>query len=67
MTQNEQIKNILKIRPLTQLEAFQLGIGRLAARIQELRAEGLPISSEQVCVHKANGKLARIAKYSMGA
>ena len=67
MTQNEQIKNILKLRPLTQFEAFQLGIGRLAARINELRAEGLAISSEQVSVFKANGKLARVAKYSIGA
>ena len=67
MTQNEQIKNILKQRPLTQLEAFQLGIGRIAARIKELRDEGLSISAEKICVCKANGKLARVAKYSMVA
>ena len=44
---------------LTQLEAIRaLGCGRLAARIEELRAAGYPIRTEQV----TNGR-SRIARY----
>lgn len=66
MTQNEQVISVLKTRPLTQMQANELGIGRLAARVKDLRNQGVSIHSEKVAVFKANGKLAHVAVYSMG-
>lgn len=65
MTQNEQVIDVLKTRPLTQMQANELGIGRLAARINELRDMGFNIQSDKVAVYKANGKIAHIAVYQM--
>lgn len=49
MTQKEQVLRHLKnedtITPLTALGKY--GIGRLAARVRELREEGHPIKTEQ--------------------
>lgn len=48
---------------ITQREALRkLGVGRLAARISELRAEGYNISTEMITVHTKGGK-ARVARY----
>lgn len=65
MTQIEQVITVLKSQPLTQMQANALGISRLAARINYLRNRGVAIHSEQIAVKKANGKMARVAVYSM--
>lgn len=65
MTQIEQVITVLKSQPLTQMQANALGISRLAARIRDIRNRGIAIRSEQIAVKKANGKMARVAVYSM--
>lgn len=64
-TQCEDIAAHLKSgRTITQREAERLyGIGRLGARILELKAEGLPIESERIKVKKSNGRTALVARY----
>lgn len=65
MTQNEQVLSLLKRgRCLSALDGWKLGIGRLAARIAELRGQGLPIETRMVSVRTRHGK-ARIAVYRM--
>jgi len=51
---------------LTQLEALtQLGVGRLASRIFELKMDGYEIERKMVSVVKANGETADVAAYSV--
>ena len=53
--------------PITQLVALrELGIGRLAARIQELKVLGYRIASEPIKILKANGDRATVAEYRIG-
>jgi len=49
LSQRETVlKHLQEMGPLTPLEAmYQYGIGRLAARIRELRQDGHPIRTEQ--------------------
>ena len=63
MTQTDAIlAHLSRGESITPLEALQLyGCFRLAARVRELRKDGLTIHSEMV--KTANGK--RIARYSM--
>ena len=50
---------------ITQREATRkLGVGRLAARISDLRAEGYDIQTEMVPVRTRGGK-ARVARYTL--
>ena len=41
-----------------------LGVGRLAARVRDLRDEGYEIKSERISVQTRNGE-ARVARYSL--
>lgn len=51
---------------LTPKEAWlRYGTSRLAAVVHVLIAEGWPIDSELIPVEAANGRLARVARYSM--
>ena len=53
-------------RTLTQPEAFfELGIGRLAAVVFNLRHEGYDIATEIIPVQKKNGRIAHVARYSL--
>ena len=65
MSQNELVLNHLKeYGSLTSLEAMNLyGISRLAARISDLRARGINISSLDKEVKTRGGRTARIAVY----
>ena len=67
MTQKEWVLRQLKAgRKITALDAMQEhGVGRLAARIKDLRWQGHDIDSEMVEVTKADGSTARVAQYSM--
>ena len=50
---------------ITQREALRkLGVGRLAARISDLRAEGYNITTEIIKVHTKGGK-AHVARYTL--
>ena len=52
---------------ITQLEALQMyGIGRLAARIHELRYEGVNISKVMIEDLNRYGEVTRYAKYIYG-
>jgi hypothetical protein len=61
MTQNDLILRELKQRDLTALDAVELGIMRLAARISDLRNEGYEIETETI--KTAGG--ARVARYRL--
>lgn len=51
---------------VTQIDAInKLGIGRLAARVFEIKRKGFPVVVEMRKIKKANGEDARIAVYSM--
>ncbi len=67
MTQNQQVLEALQSgQTLTQLEALlQFGVGRLAARIQDLEDEGFRIDSQMIEVIKADGTKTHVARYSM--
>lgn len=62
MSQNDEILAALKRGPLTPLEALErFGCFRLAARIDELRQRGYPISVERAELE--NGK--KVARYRL--
>ena len=51
---------------ISQLEAItNLGIGRLAARIFDIKRKGFPVITEMREVKKANGEKAHVAYYKM--
>lgn len=64
-TQYEQIINYCRNgRWITNLDAMQIGIGRLASRISELsRMPNVKVDRESRTVIKANGSKARITAY----
>lgn len=54
-------------RTLTQVEALATyGIGRLAARVGELRDAGHDVRTKMERVRKADGSTANIARYLLG-
>ena len=51
---------------ITQAEAFlELGVGRLPARISDIKAVGVPISRQMIKVTKKDGSNAWVARYSI--
>ena len=51
---------------ITQAEAFlELGVGRLGARIYDMRERGIPIKVQMVQVKKKDGSEAFVARYSI--
>ena len=51
---------------ITQAEAFlELGVGRLGARIFDIKGFGVPIKSEMIKVTKKDGTTAWVARYSI--
>lgn len=64
-TQNQQIIDALKSGAgLTALDAQErFGIMRLAARVNDLRADGHNIVSERVEVLNRQGELVKVARY----
>ena len=66
MNQREDILFLLKAgMELTALDAMKRGVGRLAARIEELRQQGHDITTDMRPVRKGNGKTATIAYYKL--
>jgi len=67
MTQNELVLNYMaKHGAITQrLASEQLGVSRLAARIDDLKEAGIKIKTELIHVPTRWGKKARVAKYTL--
>lgn len=67
MTQNERVLDYMKkVGPITQIEALsELGIMRLASRINDLKKQGYYIKSEMVSKKNYNGETIRFARYSL--
>lgn len=49
---------------ITDRDAYKMGIRRLAAKISDIRADGIPIKTEMRTVTNADGSKSRIAVYS---
>ena len=52
---------------ITTLQAFGIGVARLASRMFDLRAKGVPVKSEMVCVENRKGEKCRVARYWIAA
>jgi hypothetical protein len=68
MTQNERILAYIdRVGSITQREALnELGVARLASRVNDLRKMGHPIISERVDGHNKFGEPCHWARYRMG-
>lgn len=65
MNQAEKIIHYLnRYGEITQRKANDIGIYRLASRISEMRADGIPIKTELKEVVNADGSKSRIGVYS---
>lgn len=69
MTQNERLaEHLERHRSITPLQAWvELGIYRLAARINDLRNAGLQITKTLVVVRNQYGEDCRVAEYRLQA
>lgn len=64
MTQKEQIiAHFLEGKSITSGEAYQMGIGRLASRINDIKESGIPVRDQFIKVLKANGDTAVVKEY----
>ena len=52
---------------ITTLQAYEIGIARLASRVFDLRAKCVPVKSEMVCVENRKGEKCRVARYWIAA
>ena len=59
----EIIEHIRENGSITTLEAFALGITRLASRVYDMRAHGINVASEMVTVKNRKGEDCRVARY----
>ena len=50
---------------ITTMQAFGLGITRLASRVHEMRSFGIPIEKEMVSVLNHKGETCRVARYTI--
>ena len=64
MTQCQMIlKRMENGGSITTMEAFEMGITRLASRVHELRRMGIDIVSETICAKNRYGETVRFARY----
>ena len=52
---------------ITTLQAFGIGVARLASRVFDLRTKGVPIKREMVSVENRKGEKCRVARYWLSA
>lgn len=50
---------------ITTMQAFGLGITRLASRVHDLRRVGIPVEKEMVSVPNRKGEMCRVARYTI--
>lgn len=66
MTQKMEVYEYMKEHgSITSMQAFRLGITRLASRIHELRKDGFNISSETIKRKNRYGRTVKFSKYRM--
>lgn len=66
MTQCDKVLNFMKEHgSITQRDAFNLGIYRLASRISDLKKAGIRVNSTLITVQCADGSTARVAEYTL--
>lgn len=63
MTQADKVMKALEHGPVTQRDAFVMGIYRLAAVVHDLREAGVNIYTERRLVDNADGTRSNIAVY----
>lgn len=50
---------------ITTMDAFGLGITRLASRVHDLKRFGVPVEKEMVNVKNRKGETCRVARYTI--
>lgn len=66
MTQAQEIFDFMTDNGgITTMQAFDLGITRLASRIHDLRKDGVEIISETVTAKNRHGKPVRFCRYRL--
>lgn len=50
---------------ITTMDAFGLGITRLASRVHDLKRFGIPVEKEMIVVKNRKGKTCRVARYTI--
>lgn len=68
MTQRERVLNFMRVHDgITSMQAFELGITRLSARIYELRhQDGINIQEEMVKTKNRYGETCTYSRYYLG-
>lgn len=65
MTQCQRVLDRIETKgSITSMEAFEMGITRLASRVHDLRKMGINITSETVYGQNRYGERVHFAKYS---
>lgn len=66
MTQNEAVKAHMETYgSITSMEAFEMGISRLSARIGDLRKMGVPVITRYETTKNRYGNTCTYARYSI--
>ena len=67
MTKDTQVMKIIRYMQkhgsITTMQAFGIGVTRLASRIFDIRRMGIEIESEMVNVKNRDGEICRVARY----
>ena len=50
---------------ITTLQAFGIGVGRLASRVFDMRTKGVNIQKEMIAVKNRKGETCRVARYAI--
>ena len=64
--QSMVLEYIKEFGSITPMEAFSLGITKLATRVSEMRREGIEIDGVMVSALNRYGKKCRYMKYTLG-
>lgn len=58
---------IIKHGSITTLQAFGIGVARLASRVFDMKEKGIPIQGEMVTVENRKGEKCRVKRYWLSA
>ena len=66
MSQATEIIEFIRVHgSITTMQAFGLGITRLASRVHDLRTFGVTVEKEMITVENRSGKPCRVARYTI--
>jgi len=69
VNKDTQVKKIIRFMQkhgsITTMQAFGIGVTRLASRIFDIRRMGIEIESEMVSVKNREGETCRVARYKI--